>query len=215
MKTLVLLIGCLAVGGLWWQTRPQQLLGSSVTSLGERSPAQRHNIEQAARSLHGRILRPGQEISFNALVGPRTRQRGYVAAPAFMTASTVASIGGGICQVSSALYGAALQAGLDILERHPHYTPVASVPPGLDATVWYGQADLRLRNPYPWPLRITTTTDATTLTLRLHGRRAPPLPPLTRRENHRDPQHLVVNVYRGNHQISSDTYTLPPSPANF
>ncbi len=210
MKTLVLSIALTTLVSVWWHTRPSQfILGSSVTDLQSRSPAQRHNIRQSAQALHGVILPPGQQLSFNSLIGPRTRERGYVPAPAFMTANTVTSVGGGICQVSSALYGAALQAGLEIVERHAHVAPVDSVPPGLDATVWFGVADLRLHNPYPYPIQIEAHTDNTALTLRLRASTPVASAAITRDHTWRDPQHLVVNVYRGGHPISSDTYVVP------
>jgi len=210
MKTLLLGMTVTALATTWYLTRPNKyILASSVTDMQGRSKAQQQNIRQAAQALHKEILPPRRELSFNALVGPRTRERGFVPAPAFMTASHVTSVGGGICQVSSALYGAALQAGLAIIERHAHFAPVESVLPGLDATVWFGIADVRLRNPYPWPIQIESEVNSTTLTIRLRAPRPVTLLPITRHESWRDSGHLVVNVYRGNHHISTNTYAVP------
>ncbi|GAB4211303.1 MAG: hypothetical protein OHK0012_03510 [Synechococcales cyanobacterium] len=207
--TALLLVG--GALGLGWVTRPgQHTLGISSTSLQGRSSAQVHNMVLAAQTLDDRLLPPGETLSFNAVVGPRTRRRGYQLAPAFMTASTVASVGGGICQVSSGLYGAALQAGLEIVERHPHYAPVQSVPPGLDATVWYGLADLKVRNPHPWPVRVRAHIEGTTLRLRVVGNTQGDLATLHRQEEWRDPQHLIVTVYRNQRRLTQDEYVVIP-----
>ncbi|MDX2270403.1 MAG: VanW family protein [Cyanobacteriota bacterium] len=185
-----------------------QRLSQSTTSLEERDASQRHNILQAATRLDGLYLEPGEIFSFNQQVGPRTLERGYLPAPAFMTSETVDSVGGGICQVSSSLYEAALRAGLRVIERHAHFTTVESVPTGLDATVWYGQADLRLQNPYPWPIRWRVRASQHHLIISLYGSTALPLQPLQRQESWRDPQHLLVSVYQGSRLISEDVYAV-------
>ena len=68
------------------------------------------------------------------------------------------SVGGGICVVSSILYQDALSAGFEITQRVPHNLAIHSIPPGLDATVWYNGADLRFRNTLKCPIEIVTTT---------------------------------------------------------
>lgn len=130
------------------------LLGAFSTSLDGRSAAQRHNIEVAARALDGATIEPGQRWSFNRAVGPRTLARGYRQAEALMEQELVHSVGGGICQLSSTLYNAGLAAGLQVVQRVPHRWTVRSVPPGRDATVWYGKTDLVLRNPWPRPVQL-------------------------------------------------------------
>jgi vancomycin resistance protein YoaR len=125
-----------------------------------------------------------------------------------MTAETVDSVGGGICQVSSSLYNAALSAGLTIVERHAHYTLVASVPPGLDATVWYGQADLRLQNPYPWPIQLQVDVSQERLIVGIAGKHAVPSASIQREQEWLDPQHLQVSVYQGSQRLSQDRYVV-------
>lgn len=160
----------LTVGGALWLNRPFQAeLGSYRTSLADRTEAQRHNIHQAVLALDGVVIEPGETFSFNETVGPRTPERGYREAPAFLERDLVTSIGGGICQVSSTVYNAAILSGLKIVERHPHFRRVASVPPGRDATVWYGMADLRFMNPLPHPVRLFIGTDHGKLQASLRG----------------------------------------------
>lgn len=148
-------LSLIALGVFLWLNRPFQAeLGVYRTSLADRSEAQRHNIRQAVLALDGLVIEPGETFSFNEVVGPRTPERGYREAPAFMERDLVTSIGGGICQVSSTVYNAAALAGLRIVERHAHSRRVLSVPPGRDATVWYGMADLRFKNNQSHPLRM-------------------------------------------------------------
>lgn len=160
-----------------WLNRPFQAeLGVYRTSLADRTAAQRQNIQQAALALDGWVIEPGESFSFNRGVGPRTPERGYRAAPAFMERDLVTSVGGGICQVSSTLYNAAALAGLPIVERHPHFRRVASVPPGRDATVWYGMTDLRFRNAGAHPVRLTLRVADEVLTAAVEGHRQDVLP---------------------------------------
>ncbi len=93
------------------------------------------NIETAARAINNYLLLPGEIFSFNDAVGPRTAARGYEPAPIIVGNIIVPGLGGGICQVSSTLYNAVLEAELEVVERYPHSLPVGYVPPGRDATV--------------------------------------------------------------------------------
>lgn len=216
LRGLALSVGlALALLALWWTDPTPTTLSQYTTSLQQRSGSQLHNIRQAAQSLDGVYImpEPGKVFSFNQVVGPRTLERGYLPAPVFMVAETLDSVGGGICQVSSSLYNAALLAGLEVVERHPHYRPVESVPPGLDATVWYGLADLKLRNPFPWPVRLRVQIRGQNLIVSVLGRGsrpAPAIPPIRVEQQRLDPQHLQVSVYRGNKLLSQDRYVLDP-----
>lgn len=163
-----LIVSILGIGA--WARRPYQAeLGMFRTSLIERSPEQRDNIQAAAAALDGAVLEPGVEWSFNRHVGPRTPERGYRNAPAFLEQDVTESVGGGICQVSSTAYNAAVLAGLTVVERHAHARRVRSVPPGRDATVWYGKADLRLRNATGAPVRLSARLADGALTVRVLG----------------------------------------------
>jgi vancomycin resistance protein YoaR len=155
--------------GLWTRRPFQAELGAFRTGLSERSEAQRENILRAARAIDGMVIEPGAIGSFNARVGPRTPERGYRLAPAYLERDVTSSVGGGICQVSSTLYNAAALGGLEIVERHPHLRRVRSVPPGRDATVWYARADLRLRNAGNAPVRIEARVMDEALWVRVMG----------------------------------------------
>ncbi|MBC7542931.1 MAG: VanW family protein [Candidatus Sericytochromatia bacterium] len=143
----LLSLAALGVGVLEYRHHPETILAVMTTDLSQRTAEQRQNIETATRALDGVTVESGRDFSFNAAVGPRTTARGYREAVALMEGNRITSVGGGICQLSSTLYGAAKRAGCPIVRRVPHRGSVQSVPPGEDATVWYGGADLIWRAP--------------------------------------------------------------------
>jgi len=103
------------------------------------------NIILATAMMNNYILFPGDLFSFNLANGPRTAERGYQPAPVIVGHTVVLGLGGGVCQVSSTLYNAVLQAGLEVVERYPHSQPVGYVPPGRDATI-SDYLDFKFRN---------------------------------------------------------------------
>lgn len=113
------------------------------------------NIGLAAESIDGTLLLPGEEFSFNKVVGPRTAQKGYRTAHIFVAGQIQDGTGGGVCQVSTTLYNAVLRANLEVTERHNHMFTVGYVPLGHDAAVSYGYADLVFTNTTAYPLRLT------------------------------------------------------------
>ncbi len=124
-----------------------------------------HNLALVQSRLDGVTLRPGELFSFWRLVGRPDKAHGFEVASNFIGGKLGFAEGGGICQLTSALYNAALIAGLDILERHAHsidaYGPSRYVPLGRDATVVYGYKDLQFRNAtaVPMTLRIRISPD--------------------------------------------------------
>ncbi|MDF9407821.1 VanW family protein [Pelotomaculum isophthalicicum JI] len=105
-----------------------------------------YNISVAARAFDEQLIRPGHEVSFNKVVGPRSSEAGYKNAPVIVNNEIVEGLGGGVCQVSTTLYNCVLLAGLEIVERYNHSLPVSYVPIGRDATVVYDELDFRFRN---------------------------------------------------------------------
>lgn len=141
------------LAGLW---QDFSILGGYYTRLNN-SPANRtNNIIIACRQIDGSELKPDETFSFNGIVGPRSREKGYLSASIFVGRQIVPGIGGGICQLSSTLYNTALGTGLVIIERYPHSLPVNYIAPGRDATVLWGGADLKFRNNQDFGLKILT-----------------------------------------------------------
>ena len=109
----------------------RDVLGS-YTTYGGGSSGRIANIQLACESRNDVILNPGDTFSYNDTVGERTIERGFQSAPVIANGQLVPGIGWGICQVSSTLYAACLNAGLEIVERYPHSKPVAYIPSGMD-----------------------------------------------------------------------------------
>ena len=131
----------------------QDVLGHCETPHGD-NENRNGNLRKACELLDGLVLQPGQELSYNKALGPRTKELGWLPAPAYSGTKLVDSPGGGICQVSSTLYLASVYSELTIVERHNHGYPVSYIPLGMDATVSWGFADLKIRNDSPMPVKI-------------------------------------------------------------
>lgn len=150
---------------------PSERLMSTFTTRFAPGEPRVHNIELAARTLDGRVVEPGATFSFNDAVGPRTRSRGYVPAPAIMGSRLANDVGGGICQLSTTLYNAVFLAGLDIRKARAHTLWMPEYPEGREAAVFYPRLDFTWRNDTGEPVRIQVAYSATSVTVNLWGRR--------------------------------------------
>jgi vancomycin resistance protein YoaR len=131
-----------------------KVLASYETGFGGTGWGRARNIAQAISNLNGIVLAPGQVLSFNRAVGPRTVERGFTMAPVIFDDELTPGLGGGVCQVASTLHAASVLGGMQVLERRQHSRPSSYIPMGLDATVIFGELDLKIRNPYPVPVMI-------------------------------------------------------------
>jgi vancomycin resistance protein YoaR len=134
-----------------------------------RNRSQRHNALLAIHHLSGDVVGPGEVFSFNARVGTCSRDAGYRKAPVSYNGQLIDSWGGGVCQVSTTLYNAALLAGMEIVERNRHRFAPGYVLPGRDAAVAFDDVDLRFRNPYSVPVRIEAAIQGDRLTATIYG----------------------------------------------
>ena len=150
-------------------------MGSYATFLTGRSGAQKRNARLAAARVNGTMIAPGAIFSFNRRVGPWTPDRGVSIAPGSYDGALVMDWGGGVCQTSTTLYNAALIAGLEIVERQHHTWAPRYAPIGRDAAVARQSIDLKLRNPYPWPVRIRTTGDGRSIAFEIIGQEPGPV----------------------------------------
>ena len=199
---------------VYWCNRPfASTLAERHIDIHMLTPQQKVNIRKACQKLNGVVIRPFRKFSFNECVGPRTAGRGYLEAPSYIGGESPSTPGGGICVVSSALYQTALQSGLKILERVPHLRTMQTVAPGLDATVWYGGADLKFANDKKTPIEINCNSDDDSFSLRLDGdkSREPPIK-ISTREVARTKDQIAVEVFRqdlsGSSLVSRDLYRL-------
>lgn len=126
------------------------------------------NLRLAARALDGLFVPPGKVFSFWANVGRATAGRGFVQGRELREGCVIPNVGGGLCQISNALYDAALQAGLEIMERHAHSRQVPGAAfAGRDATVFWNYVDLRFRANAPF--RIAARLSSSELVVRFEA----------------------------------------------
>ncbi|WP_156801947.1 VanW family protein [Desulfurispora thermophila] len=147
------------------------LLASFTTRFDAANADRSYNIRIAAKALDDLLLPPGETASFNQVVGPRSSEAGYKNAKVIVGNELVDGLGGGVCQVSTTLYNAALLAGLEIVRRSNHSLPVSYVAPGRDATVTYGYIDFVFRNSTPNHILVKTFTGNGSLTVKIYGNR--------------------------------------------
>jgi vancomycin resistance protein YoaR len=127
------------------------------------------NVERAARAFDGKLIKPGEILSYNATVGPVDAASGWRQAFVIVDGQLVPGVGGGVCQTATTLYGAALRAGLEIAERHQHQLAVAYIAPSQDAAIAQGYEDLKIRNSTEGYIYIQTEAGGGKVTFRLYG----------------------------------------------
>ncbi len=128
------------------------------------------NIQIAASLIDGVAIQPYGEFSFNATVGRRTEEAGFQQAKIIVGGEYVLGVGGGVCQVSTTLYNAALKSGLQITEFHPHSLQVGYVAPSRDAMV-SSQSDLKFFNPHAHPVYLSSKTKNGAIQITFYGKK--------------------------------------------
>lgn len=113
------------------------------------------NLILAANKINGTVLMPGETFSYNKVVGERTIEAGYKEAPIYVSGRVEDGLGGGICQITTTLYNAALFANLEIVERSNHQFVPSYANASRDATVVYGAIDFKFKNNREYPIKIT------------------------------------------------------------
>lgn len=127
------------------------------------------NLELACNKINGTVVLSGDTFSYNKVVGARTAGAGYKNAKIYEAGKVVDGIGGGICQISSTLYNAVLNANLEIVERKNHQFVTSYVEPGMDATVVYGLTDFKFKNTRQYPVRVVATAKNGIATVTIYG----------------------------------------------
>jgi len=128
--------------------KPEEVIGKFQTDfLWDSNPDRQYNMKLAAAAVNNTVLAPGEVFSFLKQV----QSLHYKEAKTFSNGGIGVANGGGLCQVSSTVYMAANYAGLEIVERHPHYAVLPYIKPGFDATVWFGEngwgaQDMKFKN---------------------------------------------------------------------
>lgn len=127
------------------------------------------NIAVATSRINGKLLAPGETLSVDKTILSRNAANGYFKAGSYLNGQTVQTYGGGVCQVSTTLYGAIIRTGLIPIERNAHSMAVHYAPLGLDAAISEGYKDLKITNTYDRPIYIQGITSGGRLTFNVYG----------------------------------------------
>ena len=147
----------------------KEQLSSYTSKITDSNSNRLNNVRLATEKINGVILNPGEVFYYLKHVEPITVAGGYKVANVYVDGKIEQDIGGGVCQVSSALYSAVLYADLEVVKRYNHSLTVGYVPYGMDATVSSGEIDFRFKNSTNAPMKIVATMDKHGVYIRLMG----------------------------------------------
>ncbi len=146
------------------------LLGTGTSSFSGSHKSRIHNIQVGAEKFNGLIIKPGEEFSFDDNLGEVGPKQGYLPELVIKQGKTIPEYGGGLCQVSTTVFRAAINAGLKITERHPHAFPVKYYnPQGFDATIYPPSPDLKFINDTPNNILLQSKIEGNKLTFEIYG----------------------------------------------
>lgn len=127
------------------------------------------NLKLASDKINGTVIMPDEVFSYNKVVGKRTIKAGYKEAAIYENGEVTSGLGGGICQISTTLYNAAVQADLKITSRRNHMFTTSYVSAGKDATVAWGSTDFKFKNSRDYPIKIESTVNGGIAKIRIYG----------------------------------------------
>ena len=145
------------------------LLSTFTTKYDRTNTNRTTNLQLAVNKINGTVLLPGEEFSYNKVVGERTIAAGYKDAKIYSNGEVVDGLGGGICQISSTLYNTVLLANLEVTERRNHQFVTSYLPAGRDATVVYGSQDFKFKNNRNYPVKIDASLNSGIAKISLYG----------------------------------------------
>ncbi|MBD3270344.1 hypothetical protein GF376_02360 [Candidatus Peregrinibacteria bacterium] len=178
----------------------QELIGTGHTAFAGSSPNRIHNINVAMDRFNGVLIAPGETFSFNDQLGPVDGSTGYKMELVIKSTGTIPEYGGGVCQVSSTAFKAALFSGLEIAERYPHSYAVSYYAQidgyGLDATIYPGVKDLKFVNDTPAHILIQAYTEGTEAFFKFYG-------------TNDGREAFIKNYNKFNHRSSGGTQLIP------
>lgn len=152
----------------------QDVLGSFSTDFSSSGSARATNLAVGAEKLNGRVLMPGEILSGYECLHPFTEENGYRSAASYENGQVVDSIGGGVCQISSTLYNAALEAELEIVQRQNHSMQVTYVSPSRDAAIAGTYKDIKIQNNYSTPIYVEGDIEGKKITFTIYGKETRP-----------------------------------------
>lgn len=145
------------------------LLGKYSTTYSTYQVERSSNVATAAGRINGTMIYPGKVFSTIKVIKDRTVENGYKSAPEYSSGKVVSGIGGGVCQVSTTLYNAVINAELEIVERSPHSMVVSYVPVSRDAAISGDYKDFKFKNNTDYPIYIMGSASGGVLTFQVYG----------------------------------------------
>lgn len=152
----------------------QDVLGTFSTDFSSSGAARSKNLTHGASKINGQVLMPGDTLSGYELMHPFTTENGYHTAAAYENGQVVDSVGGGVCQIATTLYNAALRSELEITQRQNHSMIVGYVKPSMDAAIAGTYKDIKITNNYSTPIYVEGGTHGRTLTFTIYGKETRP-----------------------------------------
>ena len=152
----------------------QDVLGSYTTGFSSSGWSRSTNLQVGTAKINGRVLMPGDVLSGYECMAPFTTANGYKTATAYENGRSVDSVGGGVCQIATTLYNAALYAELDIVQRQNHSMTVSYVDHSRDAAIAGTYKDIKISNPYDTPIYVEGYTSGKKLTFKIYGQETRP-----------------------------------------
>ncbi len=150
------------------------VLGTFTTDFSSSGAARSKNLANGASKINGHVLMPGETLSGYECMHPFTTQNGYYTAAAYENGRVVDSVGGGVCQIATTLYNAALRAELEITQRQNHSMIVTYVKPSMDAAIAGTYKDIKITNNYSTPIYVEGYTEGRKLTFTVYGKETRP-----------------------------------------
>ena len=149
----------------------KDLIGAFSTDYSSSSSARKNNVANGVSFINGTILYPGDELSVLNTITPFTAENGYMLAGSYENGTTVETYGGGICQVSTTLYGAVREAELGVVTRSAHSMIVTYVKPSMDAAISEsGSKDFQIKNNKNYPIYIEGHCDGSNVYFNIYGK---------------------------------------------
>ncbi|WP_164918893.1 MULTISPECIES: VanW family protein [Acutalibacteraceae] len=167
--TVRLSTGTTPFSGTLADLKPHMKKLGSFSTVSKNSADGTYNMTKALLSANGVCVQPGAAFSFFGTAGQCGQAQGYRPAGAILNGKLIQEYGGGICQASTTIYGAAVRSGMKITERHNHSMPSSYCPIGQDATVSYPGLDFKFVNPTKYPVYLVTSVKNRVLTVTFYG----------------------------------------------
>jgi len=191
-------------------------IGYFVTRFNPRDEGRTQTVRLAIKIIDGTVVPPGGMFSVNDIVGERTAARGFGTGHVFVDGKMEIQQGGGMCQVATTLFNAAMLGDLKIVERRQHVRTIPYADPGRDATVYFGQKDFKFQNNTSGPVYVSYKTNRSHAIVSLFGMGTPGLKvKLVNHYRQLGKRHYTASFYRVVYQPNGTVRKDPPFSSSY